>query len=94
MGLDSKGSGKSGAAYRRAMKAKHRSHRMQILSGGKYMPWVGYVDDRTGKYIKRPSNSNAQRYLKRMSNKAIRRSCEVFRGGAYRKKYDYWWNLW
>lgn len=88
-----KGRRKTGTAYRRAMKAKHRSQRMQILNGGGYMPWVGFIDHRTGKYIKLPSNSNAQRYLKRMSNKSIRRSDEVYRGGAYKKQYEYWWNL-
>ena len=58
---------KTGLAYRREMKGKHKAKMMRLLSYGHYKPTVAYVDwdyvdghfQRVGKYIKYPKNSNA-----------------------------------
>ena len=96
-----KGKRKTGLAYRRAMKTKHKAAMMQILSYGYYKPTVGYVKriyvdgryQQVGKYIKYPKNSNAERYWKRHSNRVIRRRNEIYHGNQYRKCFDYWWTL-
>lgn len=80
---------KTGMAFRRAMAVKHRDALLQILSYG-YKPTVGYAD---GQHIKRPSNSNAQRYWKRHANKMVRRSKDLSSGCRYRKAFDYKWTL-
>lgn len=67
---------------------------------GRYNPAAGYMgwkkvngewvqDD----HVKYPKNSKKQRYWKRQSNKAIRRSGDVFQGNQYRKCLDYWCKL-
>ena len=95
------GKRKTGLAYRRAMKTKHKAAMMQILSYGYYKPTVGYVKriyidgryQQVGKYIKYPKNSNAEHFWKRHSNRIIRRRNEIYRGNQYRKCFDYWWTL-
>lgn len=38
--------------------------------------------------------SNYQRFLKRSSNKKLRRDNNVLHGGQYKKAFEYWWELW
>ena len=99
--IKKKGKRKTGMAYRRDMRVKHRDAVMKILSRGYYKPTVGYVDwdyedgqfKQVGKYIKYPKNSNAERYWKRHSNRVIRRRNELYQRNQYRKCFDYWWTL-
>lgn len=97
----SSGRRKGGMAFRRKMKAKHLNKRVKIISKCGYNPAVGRVDWEwenetvrpTGRYIKYPRNSNAQKYFKRHSNKIIRRKKVAYNGNQYRKVFDYWWTL-
>ena len=95
-----KGKRKTGKAYRRMMTVRHQKERMRIVrrvyfSGAGYVDW-DVVDGKfqpVGTYVKYPKNSNAQRYLKTCANRTVRRRKESFRGGQYRKCFDYQWNL-
>lgn len=96
-----KGRRKTGTEYRRAMAVKKRDDLLKIINSTGYNPNIGYVDwdwvdgvwQQTGKYIKYPKNSNAQRYWKRYSNKIVRHSKDIHKGNQYRKCFDYWWTL-
>ncbi len=95
------GKRKTGMEYRRDMAVKKRDNLLKIINSTRYNPNVGYVDwdlvdgvwQQTGKYIKYPKNSNAQRYWKRHSNKIVRHSKDTYKGNQYRKCFDYWWIL-
>lgn len=90
----------SKAMRRRAATAKRQKRERWNAQLGRYNPAAGYMgwkkvngewvqDD----HVKYPKNSKKQRYWKRQSNKAIRRSGDVFRGNQYRKCLDYWCKL-
>lgn len=92
---------RSGRAYRRYMKSvKHR--RLYEIVTREYAPKAGYVDwdfvdgryIPVGNYIKYANQSEWQRYLKRYSNRVVRRSHDIGTGkSGYKRCYDYWWNL-
>lgn len=90
---------KTGLAYRRLMR-KHKDKRLRkIVTLRSYNPARGYVDwdfvngdwQPVGKYVKYMKNSNTQKYLKRRSNRIVRRSDIPLKGNGYRKCFDYWW---
>ena len=56
-------------------------------------PWWAVYDN--GDYKVRCYKGKNSKYLKKMSNKKIRRTKEigVRNKGNYKKIYDYWWNL-
>lgn len=92
----------TGRAYRRSQ-AKHKDKRRRnIIATGGYNPTIGYIDYsfvdgkwvEVGNHIKYPKNSNAQRFLKKQSNKKARRfRGNISNGNAYRRLFDYWWAL-
>ena len=47
-----------------------------------------------GKHIKRPKNSNKQKFLKRQSRRLVRRSEPFPNGNSYRKCMEYRWHFW
>lgn len=51
----------------------------------------GYV--RSDGRIHYSSRSNAQRMLKKQSNRKVRRSKKILKGAQYRREFDYWWML-
>ena len=58
-----------------------------------YVGGIGYVK-LPKPYYKRIYRRKASRYIKRASNKNVRRyQGELSKGGMYRKVYDYWWEL-
>lgn len=71
-------------AYRRAMKAKKKTKGfVKIINEyTEYAPHVGYIDwdfvdgiwQPVGRYVKYPKNSARQRFLKKQSNRRVRRS--------------------
>lgn len=92
----------AGRAYRRMVKKKKDKKRRRLLSIYKYRPFLGYIEhdfidgkwQETGSHIKYPKASNRQRFLKRQSNKMVRRyKGAISSGNAYKKIYDYWWKL-
>lgn len=90
-----------GKAFRRYMAYKKKSKRIKILEFN-YSLRVGNIDygwddgewKITGKYVKYPRNSNVQKYLKRQSNRLIRRTESLPGGNGYRKYMEYKWELW
>jgi hypothetical protein len=95
------GQRKRDRAYRREMRIRHNRRLTRIIHSCPYKLHKGYVEwgladgrwQPVGRYIKYPKNSNAQRYWKRQSNKAVRRRKEIFPGNQYRKCFEYWWML-
>jgi hypothetical protein len=85
-------------SYQRNIEDKRRLKKLYLETKNSCI--VGaYYDDKKNRMIRySPSdNGNAKisttKYLKRQSNKKIRRSCDVFQRGGYKKQYDYWWEL-
>lgn len=54
-----------------------------------------YFDERKGRYIQCyfSGNNKYTKYLKRQSNKAIRRNKDLFVRSGYKRCFDYWWEL-
>lgn len=91
-----------GLAYRRRMKHKKEKRRRDIIKvSGCYFhggwlerEYINGIYMIIGTYIKYPSDSNAQQFLKRVSNKKVRRyRGEIHKGSLYKKLFDYWWEL-
>ena len=92
----------SGRAYRRLQKEKKIRERRTVLARYGYRPMLGHIEcsfvngvwQETGTHIKYPKSSNAQKFLKRKSNRAVRRyKGEIPNGNSYRKIEEYWWAL-
>ena len=90
-----------GRDYRRRMKAKKERRLKTILTTYCRVPRAGYVEcdwidgvwKPVGEYIKRPKNSNRQKYLKRQSRRLVRRSEPFPNGNSYRKCMEYRWHF-
>lgn len=96
-----RGCRESGRAYRRYMK-EIKKNRLYDIVTLKYAPHAGYVDwdyvdgryVPVGNYIKYTNQSGWQKYLKRYSNKVVRRSSYTGAGkSGYKRCFDYWWAL-
>lgn len=91
-----------GKAYRRSMAAKKKDRLVKIVTAYGYLPRAGYIEcgwidgvwQPTEDHIKRPKNSNKQKYLKRQSRRKVRRSEPFPNGNAYRKCMEYQWHFW
>lgn len=95
------GTRKTGIAYRRKMKIKHREQIRKNTCYGDNRSWCGYkaayVDwifdngdwHPSGKYVKYPKNSKGKQFWKRHSNRIVRRNKDVYHGKQYRKVCDY-----
>lgn len=93
---------KTGRAYRMDKSRQKVNRLRRIIASGGYNPMIGHIDygfvdgvwQEVGNHIKYPRNSNAQRFLKRQSNKIVRRHTgKIPKGNSYRKLFDYWWEL-
>jgi hypothetical protein len=90
-----------GKAYRRSMKEKKDIRLRKIITECKYTPSAGYIkyDWVAGackpvkEYVQYPKNSNMQKYLKRKSRRAVRRSNLALQGNNYRKVIEYRWEF-
>lgn len=89
-------------SYRREMKLEKDKRLRKIINECtryRYAPHIGYIDwdyvdgvwQPVGKYIKYPKNSVKQKFLKRQSNRKVRRSDISTKGNGYRKCSEYWW---
>lgn len=89
--------------YDRDIKYKSR---IKLLARNKLHTWYApaypvdengdyHGDVNTATYFKREYRGSRSKYLKRQSNKKLRRyKGEVFmRGGGYRKVFDFWWEM-
>lgn len=82
------GKRKTGNHYRRKMERKRNRKRLQILEYG-YKPSIG-IDK--GGYWVGAKNSKAQKYLKKVSNKKVRKNPYIGNYSDYKKHFDYFWN--
>lgn len=84
-------------------KTRMRSERLADLTSG-FSPSGAFPVDKFGRYTsnkeeieyyKRYWRGSRSKYLKRQSNKKLRRyKHEVPSRGGYRKVFDFWWELW
>lgn len=90
--------------YERNQKYKDKLKRLYEINGGYYYSPVYHMDskwidgyglvDLPKSYYKRVYRGRNSKYLKRQSNKAIRRyQGELHKGNMAHKLYDYWWKL-
>ena len=81
-----------------------RRERRRILDivAGRYMPFVGWIKEEfvdgkwriTGDHVKRCSSSERKQFLKRQSNRRVRRNDDIAETGKnYKKQYDVWFKL-
>ena len=95
-----KGGRNTGRAYRRKMSALKKKERMKRSSYSGYLsghPNWGYVNgvyDEIGTYLQYPRDSEVKGYLKKLSNRTVRRCKDLPSGRCgYRKCFDLWWAL-
>ena len=90
-----------GYAYRRTMKEKKDRKLRKILNDCRYTPHAGRIEygwadgvwQPVKEYVQYPKNSNMQKYLKRQSNRKVRRSDPFPNGNGYRKCMEYQWQF-
>lgn len=70
----------------RRLRRTYRATRHSCISGV-------YYDRRKYRLIRFYQGKRAK-YLRRCSNKKVRRTKETYQRGQYRKVFDYWWRLW
>lgn len=97
-----KGKRMSGLAYRRAMNEKKKKYEIKIATTGFKYHWARYIDydfvngswKAVGKYVKRPKNSNKQKFYKKYSNHIIRQGAKFGSGkSGYKRCFDYKWEI-
>ena len=75
-------------AYRKKQDARHKKQLRDIST---YSSFPG-VSKKNGYYVVN-GRGRASKYLKKQSNRKLRRNCVVYKGNQYRKVFDYWWTL-
>ena len=82
-------------SYRRSKERNKRLKRLYEQTKHSYGSGAWY-DDRKDRYIRYyPTNRTGYtKYLRRLSNRRVRRMKEfALNGSQYKKIYDYWWSL-
>lgn len=74
-------------AYRRKVQRKATKRRLENCKYG-YKPSLGSDG---GGYWKGAKSSKAQKYLKRVSNKRVRKAKQIGQHNQYRKFFDYYY---
>ena len=78
-------------SYRRKTGDKRRLRRTYLETRGKFLSGVGYDEDK-GRLVRYWPGSRAQ-YLRRVSNRRVRKARGSYPRELYRKIFDYWWEL-
>ena len=94
---------RSGRQYRRTQCVKHSDHLLFLIQHSRYAPNMGYIKEdyerlrtllHSGLHVQYMKSSNCQRYLKRRSNRKVRKYFDLSKkGNQYRKVFEYWWTL-
>ena len=94
---------RSGRQYRRTQCVRHSDHLLFLIQHSRYAPNMGYIMGdyeglrtllHSGLHIQYMKSSNCQRYLKRRSNRKVRKYFGLSKkGNQYRKVFEYWWTL-
>lgn len=78
--------------YRKIQDNKRFQKIASITIGGKYIGCGAYYDKKEQRYV-RYFKGNGYTYLKRLSNRKVRKkNIEFKKGNHYRKVFDVWWN--
>ena len=81
-------------SYRRSREQKRRLKKLCHATQGSCIAGAYYDDDKDGHLRYSPHNGcGYPKYLRRIANRKVRRSQGLPMHGAYRKVYDYWWEL-
>lgn len=80
--------------YRRATERNHRLKKLYNETKNTFGSGV-YYDDKKQRYIKYSlRNSHGYtKYLRKVSNRRVRKSDISMNGSSYKRLYDYWWEL-
>lgn len=81
-------------AYKQAQKRKKRLVKTYKQTKNNYGAGVWFNEDK-GFYVKCSSSSTPgyTKALRRISNRKVRRSKDLYNHSSYKKLYDYWWTL-
>lgn len=81
-------------SYHRAKERNRRLKKLYNETKNTYRAGAYYNEDKK-RYIKyRPSNTPGHaKYLRKMSNRRVRRNVAIPKGSTYKKLFDYWWEL-
>lgn len=82
-----KNNGKRTWTFRRRAHYKANRKRLKVMNYG-FKPSRGSDG---GGYWKGRKNSDTQRFLKKISNRKVRRSKDIGQYGQYKKRFDYWY---
>jgi len=82
-------------SYKRKAEDNRRLRKLHQKTANSFLSGV-YFDEQKGRLVRFSASRKKAlpRYLKRRSNKSVRRTHGRMHHGEYRKQYDYWWNLW
>lgn len=87
------GSRQTGRAYRRQQRCMKFDRRKAISDYGRGIG-LGWLQCQNEQYFRFPKNSHKSQYYKRYSNHCVRRSgIRCGKGNAYRRVFDYWWEM-
>ena len=80
--------------YKRAREEKRRLERLYVAAGNNYGSGIWY-DPKKCRFRRYwlGAKSGYRKLLKRRSNRVVRRQKATLQYGAYRKAFDYWWEL-
>ena len=94
---------RSGRQYRRTQYIRHSDHLLFLIQHSRYAPNMGYIMGdyeglrtllHSGLHIQYMKSSDRQQYLKRRSNRKVRKYFGLSKkGNQYRKVFEYWWTL-
>ena len=81
-------------AYKQAQERKKRLLKTYQKTKHSYGSGV-WFNDRKGFYVRYSASRTPgyTKYLRRLSNRKVRRNKDFYNYGSYRKLYDYWWTL-
>lgn len=81
-------------SYRRSKERNRRLKKLYDKTKNYYGCGVWY-NDKKGRYIRYyPSNvTGYTKYLRRLSNRKVRKTKDIPNGNAYKRVFDYWWEL-
>lgn len=75
------------------MVEKRKLKRTYAATHSRYGSGVWY-DDRKQRYVRIYIGSPGYgKFLRRISNKRLRKDKRLYQGSAYKRIYDYWWEL-
>ncbi len=80
-------------SYRRSLKDKEKLFKLVKGTGCSYLSPVWHNEEK-GRYIKLDApRKERKKFLKKLSNRIVRRSKDNLKNSQYKKIYDLWWEL-